>query len=344
MRGAAFLDDSTLWDHTKKEPNIDAIERRDYQLAARGVINTVRLAVKTDYFMDEHGNCKEQGFQFLDKQREFCHEFGFKLLIDMHIPAGGAIQDFGVTEQNQRFWQCAEAQERFIDAWQHIAERYAFDATIAGYELFNEPAGATEAYWWLIKRTITAIRAVDKKHLLAVQADRNWHFDDLQDDNLLCIYHFYEPLFFTHQNVVWNPIYKSEQPIAYPGMARDHAGKASSWDRTRIQENIRNIASIAKSKRRPVIIGEFALATAIDDISQRNWLTDVIESIEQEGLSGYIYWRQKSDATGALAQTPLCNMAIVNRDGYFGRTQYSVVYRPTIDIAEIEKEYFSGQK
>ena len=51
VKGAALLDDTTIWDKTKKNPNMNYLEERDYAFTAVGEINTVRLVLKMDYFI-----------------------------------------------------------------------------------------------------------------------------------------------------------------------------------------------------------------------------------------------------------------------------------------------------
>ena len=60
-------------------------------------------------------------------------------------------------------------QQRYADAWRYVADRFANDPWVLGYDLFNEPwaANGTDAELGAFySKVIAAIRSVDKNHLI----------------------------------------------------------------------------------------------------------------------------------------------------------------------------------
>lgn len=315
IKGAALLDDTTLWDKNKKDPNLNYIEERDYAFTALGGLNTVRLALKMDYFIDDKGNIKEIGFRFVDKQISFAKKHNLRILLDMHIPPGGAIQDFVETEANRAFWQSEEPQERFKKGWQAIAARYKNNNFILGYELMNEAVVSDYRYWQLMQETVSAIREDDKNHLIAIQASQNWQLQKMDDNNILYVWHFYKPLYFTHQNVNWITTYDTDKPVKYPGYAKDYSGRESYFDKNKLNESISYIASFKKRYNIPIIIGEFCVSTYADEESKKNWVKDIVDLTFENNLDGYIYWRQIDNSTGDLSERGKCTTTLRSFSG-----------------------------
>ncbi|NQU17195.1 MAG: cellulase family glycosylhydrolase [Candidatus Saganbacteria bacterium] len=322
IKGAALLDDTTIWNKGKKEPNLNYIEERDYAFTAVGKINTVRLVLKMDYFIDNDGNIKEKGFDFINKQLGFAKKHGLLILLDMHMPTGGAIQDFVKTEANRAFWESEKSQELFIKGWQAIAQRYKNNHFILGYEIMNEAVVSDYRYWQLMKKTIDAIREVDQNHIIAIQSTQNWQLQKLEDDNILYVWHFYKPLYFTHQNVCWTNTYNTNEQVKYPGNAKDYSGKTSYFDKNELQKSMGYIGNLKKQHNIPIIIGEFCVSTYADEESMRHWIKDIIDLTFENNLNGYIYWRQIDNSTGDLSQNGKCTTTIINKSGYFSPAQF----------------------
>ncbi|MEV5535698.1 cellulase family glycosylhydrolase [Saccharopolyspora shandongensis] len=67
--------------------------------------------------------------------------------------------------------------EHFTKAWQHVAQRFATDRHVLGFDLFNEPRGGSvpsplfeqHLLGPLYQRTIDAIREVDDTHWIFVE-------------------------------------------------------------------------------------------------------------------------------------------------------------------------------
>jgi len=340
IKGAAIMDDATLWSPGKKDPDPSSIEERDYAFTATGGLNTARLAVKMDYFIDDMGNAKKSGFDFLDDQIRMAAKNGLKLIIDMHVPPGGAIQDYSRSKEAISFWEDEKLKKRFIDGWRRIASRYRNNSNILAYEIMNEPSGGPDDYCDLMEKTIREIRAVDKKHPFILQPSRDWKVRKVNDENVIYSYHVYTPLYFTHQNVFWDKKFKSKKKIKYPGYAKDWSGKRKYFDRKALAASMQYLKDISLKLDAPVIVGEFGVSTAADVDSQGRWVSDVVDIVKESGLGGYLYWRQIDLGSNDISKKGSGTMAIINKGRYFSPAQFFGI-RPK--FAE-KKPGFDAQK
>ncbi|MCC5895608.1 MAG: glycoside hydrolase family 5 protein [Alkalibacterium sp.] len=155
-------------------------------------LNTIRLPLNYRQFEDDLDpfTYKEEGFEKVDAFLDLCEKYNVYVILDMH-----AVQGFQNTHwhsdnnsRNSFFWREKHYQERFINLWKAIAERYKGRSVIAGYDLMNEPAVNTpygdypHTYFdqykpdWsvineLYKTTVEAIREVDPDHIIILEGD-----------------------------------------------------------------------------------------------------------------------------------------------------------------------------
>ncbi|MCX5644784.1 MAG: cellulase family glycosylhydrolase [Phycisphaerae bacterium] len=169
--------------------------------------NSVRPALNARLFLTEGDNAAyvEEGFQLLDHLVGWCRTHNLYVIIDMHgAPGGqtGANIDDSPNDQPELFMD-KKNQDRLVDLWVKIAGRYQNEPTVAGYDLLNEPlpqrTGAAAKYKDqlepLYKRITTAIREVDKRHMITVEGcdwANDWSvFSAPFDNNLFYQFHYY---------------------------------------------------------------------------------------------------------------------------------------------------------
>lgn len=169
--------------------------------------NSVRPALNARLFLTEGDNAVyvEEGFQLLDNLVGWCRKHNLYVIIDMHGAPGGQtganIDDSPADEPG--LFMDPRNQDRLVDLWVKIASRYKNEATVAAYDLLNEPlphrTGAAEKYKSqlepLYKRITAAIREIDKRHMITLEgADwaNDWSvFTAPFDDNLFYQFHYY---------------------------------------------------------------------------------------------------------------------------------------------------------
>ena len=117
-------------------------------------------------------------------------------------------------------------QTRFIEIWKAIAERYKNEPTQLYYELLNEPHDKlTKAKWErIMAETILAIRRIDNMHTIVVGGADWGGIKGLfnlalpeGEKNLICTFHFYDPMLFTHQGAEWVSEEYSTLGVVWPG-------------------------------------------------------------------------------------------------------------------------------
>ncbi len=143
-------------------------------------INAIRIPFNYKLFTDEDylgGKGKARGFALLDSAVKWCSNEKIWVILDMHAAPGGQTGDNIDDGYGYPFlYESKDDQELLISIWTMIADHYKNNATIMGYDLFNEPI----AHYFnaqqlnpllepLFKKVTNAIRTKDKNHLIFVE-------------------------------------------------------------------------------------------------------------------------------------------------------------------------------
>ena len=212
------------------------ITEADVERIAELGFNAVRPALNARLFLTEGDNPTyvEENFVLLDQLIGWCRKHGLYVIIDMHgAPGGqtGANIDDSANDQPELFTEMKN-QDRLVELWTTIARRYKDEPTVAAYDLLNEPlpevTGAAANYQHLVeplyKRLTTAIRQVDKRHLITLEGvdwANDWSiFSAPFDDKLFYQFHYYcwdHPVFlkdisqyFDHRKRLNAPVWVGE--------------------------------------------------------------------------------------------------------------------------------------
>jgi len=106
-------------------------------------LNAVRLPVNYRHFEDDARpfEVKEGGFKHLDRVIEACARNGVYTIIDLHALPGYQNQDWHSDNPTHHalFWRHKHFQDRTVNLWEAIAERYKGNPWVAGYNPMNEP-------------------------------------------------------------------------------------------------------------------------------------------------------------------------------------------------------------
>ena len=184
------------------------ITQADIRFIAQQGANTIRLPFNYKLFTDEDYmglGSQQDGFQRIDQLISWCRQAGLYLILDMHDCPGSQTGD-NIDDGYGYPWlfESEQSQQLFCDIWQRIAKRYAKEPVILGYELMNEPI----AHYFenkdelnarlepLYKRTVRAIRQVDRNHVILLGGAR-WNSDFFMfndwtfDNNIMYTCHRY---------------------------------------------------------------------------------------------------------------------------------------------------------
>lgn len=155
-------------------------------LASLG-LNSLRIPFNYRHFEDDDAPrvIKEEGFRLLDRVVEACANQGIYTILDLHALPGAQNQHWHSDNPTQwaSFWTHRDFQDRVVNLWEAIADRYRGNPWIAGYNPINEPGdaeGSTIGPFY--RRLEKAIRAVDPDHILFLDGNRySTQFDQLGD-------------------------------------------------------------------------------------------------------------------------------------------------------------------
>jgi len=115
-----------------------------------------------------------KGFELTDSLIAWCAQNEMYVILDLHAAPGGqgfdaAISDYDPTKSS--LWESEENRNKMVALWKNLAERYANEQWVAGYDLLNEPnwdlPGGT-ALRNLYEEVTDSIRTVDSQHILFI--------------------------------------------------------------------------------------------------------------------------------------------------------------------------------
>ncbi|MHC4720848.1 MAG: cellulase family glycosylhydrolase [Planctomycetota bacterium] len=192
-----------FWSEFRKHYITEADIKRISELG----FNSVRPALNSRRFLTEGENASyvDEGFELLDNLINWCSKYDIYVIIDMHGAPGGQTGtniDDSPADQPELFMD-EENQDRLVNLWVKIADRYKNEPTVAAYDLLNEPlpqrTGAADKYRDqlepLYKRVTDAIREVDRRHMITLEGadwSNDWSvFSEPFDNNVFYQFHYY---------------------------------------------------------------------------------------------------------------------------------------------------------
>lgn len=180
------------------------ITEPDIKWLSEAGVNIIRLPF--DYRLlchDDFLGRDMHGFTYLDKAINWCEKYNIYVLLDMHAAPGGQTGD-NIDDSDGYPWLLVDEgmKQKVTNIWTKIAERYADNATVIGYNLLNEPIpqyydndNLKPLLEPLYKKITTAIRKVDQNHLVFL-GGAQWEtdfavFSKPFDDKLVYTFHKY---------------------------------------------------------------------------------------------------------------------------------------------------------
>jgi endoglucanase len=135
--------------------------------------NVVRIPFFYQMVQDDSnpGQLIPGGVALLDALVAACAKSGVYAILDLHGAPGGQSTNFttGQAGLDQLFSSPAD-QQQTIELWSLLAAHYQNHPEVAGYDLINEPSGATVPQLIdLHNRIYQAVRAVDSKHIVIME-------------------------------------------------------------------------------------------------------------------------------------------------------------------------------
>ena len=144
---------------------------------------------------------REDPFERLDFALEMCRKYGLYLILDMHGAVGSqnGSDHSGDTSRTNLYadTDLGEAyREKTAEPWALVAEHFAGESNVAGYDLLNEPTRASGATQWDYYDVLyKAVREADPDHMIFIEA--TWEPNNLPSpedygwENVVYEYHHY---------------------------------------------------------------------------------------------------------------------------------------------------------
>lgn len=212
---------------------------------------------------------REKGFEMTDQLLEWCKANNMYLILDLHAAPGGQGKNADISDYDDSkpsLWESEANRAKTVALWKKLAERYADEPMIGGYDLINEPNwgfqniasdpnGCAEnqntILWELQKEITEAIREVDQNHIIIIEGNcwgNNYAgLPELWDDNLVISFHKY-----------WN---------------------------ANTQGAIQNMVNLRNDRNVPLYLGE-------SGENSNTWFTEAISLVEENGI-GWAWWPLK---------------------------------------------------
>lgn len=197
LTGAEYAE--TFWDRFRSE----YFTQDDVAMIAELGYDHVRLPINWRLMMDDRGAPIAAGVAMIDRTIEWCRDAGLWVILDLHgAPGGqtGANIDDSPNNLPELFTDPA-ARELNLAVWRFLAERYADDTVVAGYDLLNEPLpnewqhSLKDELVAVYQETTAAIREIDQNHLVIYEGTHwatNWEiFTQVWDPNSMLQFHKY---------------------------------------------------------------------------------------------------------------------------------------------------------
>ena len=177
------------------------VTRRDIERLAQLGFNSVRMPMHFERFVSltSSDGWNETGFVEMDSLLRWCGDNKMYLILDLHAAPGGQSRD-NISDYNPAYpslWESEENRALTASLWKRLAQRYANEPWIGGYDLLNETHWTlgTNVLRSMMTRITDSIRTVDRNHIVFIEGnDYANNFAGLTpawDDNMVYSFHKY---------------------------------------------------------------------------------------------------------------------------------------------------------
>ena len=188
--------------------NANVVGTDDFARLRGWGVNTLRISINHHWLSPADGVYLDSGWAWLDQMIAWAKSNGIYVVLCMHAAPGGQSPELmsDTVDGKAHLWtQPAIYQPWTTHLWTAIAQRYANETTVAGYDLLDEPllseskpssGGATVRAFYV--QLTAAIRAVDTHHILFA-CGTEWCGSTAGmkailptwDDNMVLVFHKY---------------------------------------------------------------------------------------------------------------------------------------------------------
>ncbi|MGH1523941.1 glycoside hydrolase family 5 protein [Leifsonia sp. L25] len=251
-------------------------------------IDSVRIPFNYRHFEDDARPfvLKEEGFRRLDRVVSLLARHGIRSILDLHALPGRQNQHWHSDNPTHiaEFWNHPHFQDRVVNLWEALADRFKDRPEVAGYNPINEPSDPSgEVLLPFYERLERAIRAIDRRHVLFL--DGNKYSTDFS-------------LFDLRSEPLPNAVYTAHD-YALPGItsASEYPGvtRGEYFDRGVVEQTFLRRTEYMRRTGTPIWIGEFGPvypSRATTEPWRLRLLRDQLEIYRDHGAS-WALWTYK---------------------------------------------------
>lgn len=273
-------------------------------------LDHVRLGFDQIVIEEAPGVFREAVMERMDAFVGWCEKYGLRVVLNLHK----AVGNYCDINEGVQLLDDDGLQERFVDLWCRIEERYAAKPQVA-FELLNEVLDVDPQKWnALAERTVRALRQKNTT-LIVIIGSTCWNSVDrlkdlkiYDDENIVYTFHMYAPNEFTHQRgVLQAPQCYYNRVMPYPGdieryrdFARTVCGNANPYpqydrmDARFVRDCLAPAAAFLKEHLgKKLWCGEFGTIRHADIRWRENYMRDVIAFLKEHNIP-YCVWNYLS--------------------------------------------------
>lgn len=291
------------------------IREEDIRRIAGWGADHVRLPVDFDMIESPEASHvpMEQGLAYIDLCLGWCEKYSLNMVLDLHHAEGHI---YGEMEKTVPLFSDPRLRERFLAIWRNLARRYRGVGGRLAFELLNEISDATGWLWnALCADAVRAIREIDPERVVVVgsnEANSVFTLNQVRlidDPNVVCNFHFYDPLIFTHQKACFSKdLLDFDTTVEYPGRMDglpqyllahpEYVGKfyRTAWerrnDRAQMEKYLAGAEYFVRYTGKPLYCGEFGVIRTAPEVSAVAWVRDLLEILDSMGV-GHAVWSYK---------------------------------------------------
>jgi endoglucanase len=290
------------------------IQEKDFKDIAGWGFNSVRLPVDAHWLFEKDGNggLSAGRLEFLKKVLGWAQRAGLLTILDLHQTP---CHSFAKPEL-ENLWKSQKDLDSFCRSWAEVTRALEdVDAPI-WFDVLNEPTAKESADWNRVALQVYgAIREEDPGRVVMIESTfwgSVYKLEDLaaavKGPNLVYSFHFYLPMFVTHQQAHWwKPGLPYLERVTYPGAlpkVKEYlAGKLPEetrwflesenrvWNREALRELLHPVERLSKGGHR-VYCGEFGVYERAPREARLNWTKDVVGLLSELKV-GWAYWNYK---------------------------------------------------
>ena len=262
-------------------------------------LNHVRVPINYLHFEDDDRpfELKETGFRLVDRVVDICDRAGLYAILDLHALPGSQNQHWHSNNPSHwaHFWTHRHFQDRVVNIWEKLADRYKGNPAVAGYNIMNEPGDASgEKIKPFYDRVVAAVRAIDPDHIIFLDGNRYateftaFEGNELYPNTVYAAHDYKTPGF------VWGG--------PYPGLTR-----GIHVDRAHVEKTFLERTAFMRKTGTPIWIGEFGPVYTNDpdaDDHKFRLLADQLDIYNAHGASWSIWAYKDVGGQGLVSAAP----------------------------------------